>query len=674
MSYGSDVTEGLPLNLSNPATAVTYSGGNESYDLSVNSQPFFLMTNDEFPYRRETAQYRKQQIDQSSEPGEQSITGWWVRAQSSFHKGAGIKYYDPSAGETVSYRFADCRGVNVWNKGQVTLLNRVDSFHVTTASLNTNRTVAQHLRSIKWDNGTSIVDGVLLHDGYDVDKITAGGGYTQLDHFIDYNSGADWPVYAICDDGQYAYWVTNRPGTPVRMYMYKKLLTGDSTTSDTTMFYDAGTLVTHAVMEYVKERIILCVNNKVYEIPTNATALTGAGGGNLVYTHPNPNYVFTSISASGSAIYISGYNGIQSTISKFTLTSTDGTMPVLTSAITAAEMPVGEIVHKIYYYTGVLAIGTSKGIRIASVSDQDGSLGYGPLIVETNQPCYDFAARSNFIWCATGHQISSTEQPRLGTIRIDLNSEIEALRFAYANDLSATESAGYHSTTAVAFIGDTNLQAFTSDNAYGSNGTVYIESANDPVAEGYIQTGFIRYATLENKVFKTIKARINNTYGSLKIESIDYTNTAYTIGNFNEGALTPEVGVNYPIGAQEYLAFKFTLSRSTITTTQGPILTGYQLKSLPAIPKQRLIQYPLACYDREMDSFGNQVGYENAAYEKLLVLESLENDGDTIRIEDFRTGEIYNGIIESMQFLNRTPSDKRFSGFGGILLVTIRTV
>jgi hypothetical protein len=55
-------------------------------------------------------------------------------------------------------------------------------------------------------------------------------------------------------------------------------------------------------------------------------------------------------------------------------------------------------------------------------------------------------------------------------------------------------------------------------------------------------------------------------------------------------------------------------------------------------------------------------------------LETVENNGDSIRVEDFRTGESFIGLIEEMDFSNRTPSDKRFSGFGGLLLVTIRTI
>jgi hypothetical protein len=58
----------------------------------------------------------------------------------------------------------------------------------------------------------------------------------------------------------------------------------------------------------------------------------------------------------------------------------------------------------------------------------------------------------------------------------------------------------------------------------------------------------------------------------------------------------------------------------------------------------------------------------------LYDIETLENQGNTVRVEDFRTGEVYIGLIEEMDFVNKTPTDKRFSGFGGILLVTVRTV
>jgi hypothetical protein len=659
MAYGSDITEGLPYQLSNPIGTVNYTATGETYDVAINATPFFLMTNDETPYRRETAQYRKQQIDQSSEPGEQSITGWWVRAQSSFHNGSGIAFYDPSAGETVAYRFADSKGVNVWTKGQVTLLKSCTEGHVTTGAIASNGVTQQHMRSIKWSTFT----GALLHDEYDVDKIKVTDPSNPV-HFIDYTAGVGvYPVYAICDDGTNAYWVTNKlSGGTTKLTAYGKPLTGDSSnTADEFKIFDNSQIITNGVIEYVKQRLVICADNKVYECATAASSTP-----TLLYTNPSTGHIYTSVTASGPAVYISGYNGAQSTIEKYTLSS-NGSMPVLTSAVIAAEMPTGEIIHKIYYYLGYMMIGTNKGIRAAIVSDQDGSINYGPLIVETTQPCYDFAARDKYIWCATG----VAGEP--GVIRINLGAEIESLTFAYANDIYYPGVTA-HQTTACAFAGDGSQLMFATAYASAVNGHIYCENVSTLMSTGYITTGKIRYATLESKVFKTLKARVDNTYGGLSLTSIDIIGNEYTIGNFAQGDFTPEVSVTYPIGAQEYLSFKFTISRYTTDTSKGPTLSGYQLKALPAIPRQRLIQYPLACFDQEKDSLGNQVGHEGAAYEKLSILEAIENSGDTVRIEDFRNDESYLGIIEQLQFINRTPTDKRFSGFGGILVATIRTI
>ena len=220
---------------------------------------------------------------------------------------------------------------------------------------------------------------MLLHDEYDVDKIDSSGNET---HFIDYNSGTDSPVYAICDDGTNAIWITN---TSTKKTVYKKALTGNSSTSNTMMFDEIGT-ISNAAMEYVKNRVVMAADNKVYEFAPNATAMPTA-----VYTNPSSTHVYTSITSSGPAIYLAGYNGIQSTIEKFTL-NTSGAMPTLTSAITAAELPTGELCHSIHFYLGYMLIGTSKGIRVADVSPDDGSLRYGPLIVETSQPVYAFSS------------------------------------------------------------------------------------------------------------------------------------------------------------------------------------------------------------------------------------------------------------------------------------------
>ena len=735
MPYGDDITEGLVYTLSNPAGSTNYSATGEAYDVAIGGLPFFLLNSDDSPYRRVTAQYRKQQIDQSREPGEQTLTGWWLRSQSSFHYGQGIKFFEPIQDESLRFQYTESKGINVWTKGQATLLNSSESQHTVTGGIQTNGRPWQYARSIQWDKSSNTYNGVLLSDEYDVDKVfpkitvsitnkalttnvatlttsavhglcigmqivitgvdatfngeyritsvpttttftyaktaadvasaavsPAGTGVAEVIHFIDYNSGTDDPVFAICDDGVFAYWVTNQTsGGAKKIHVYKKLLTDDSSVSPTLMFNATGIVVTNAVMEYTKERIVMCANDKVYEFSSSATTLPTA-----VYSHNDPDHIFTSITSSGAAIYVAGYSGIQSNIYKFTL-STAGAMPTLTSAITAAELPVGEIVFKISYYLGNMAIGTSKGMRMADASQLDGSITYGALIFESQQPVYDFTFRDRYIWAASG------VDGQVGLTRVDMGQPLGNLQFPYAWDLyNPADTLGHHTTTC-AFLGDTNRLAFCNA-GNGSDGTIYIQSASTLLAEGFLRTGYVRYNTLELKIFKLMQARVDTTNGGLNIDSIDYADNFFRIGTFAQESTVPEVNINYPQASQEYLGFQFTLTRSSTDVTKGPLFTGYQIKALPAIPRQRLIQYPLSCFDHESDHFGVEVGYEGSAYVRMTQLENIENVGDTIRVEDFRTGESYIGLIEEMDFRNATPSDKRFTGYGGLLLVTIRTV
>jgi len=502
----------------------------------------------------------------------------------------------------------------------------------------------------------------------------AGSGVTQeVIHFIDYISGTDRKVFAICDDGVNAYWVTNKTvGGNQRLTMFKKPLTGDSTTGSsnpnatgdvTQMFQSGDTEIIYATMEFIKDRIILCVNNKVYELATNSTSLPSP-----VYTNPNTNYHYTSVAASGPAIYTAGHSGIYSTIQKYTLT-TSGAMPTLTQAVVAAEFPTGEIVEKLYYYLGYMMIGTSKGVRVATINDQDGSLAYGPLVVETSQPVYDFIARDRFVWCTSG--IGALDA---GLIRIDLGQSIEGepLRFAYANDLQVTQSTE-HYTTGVTFIGTTNRLAFcTAHNT--TDGAIYMESATVLRPTGYVTTGAIRYGTLEPKNFKLIRARGDFTHGAMDIYAIDPSENIYTIITYNSAVGTPEAATTNPEGPQEYLSYKFTLSRSATSTSQGPVFKGYQAKALPATARQRVIQFPVWCYDVETDRYNVKTGYEGRAWERIQLLEDVEKLGDIVNVQDFTTGERVQALIEKVNFVRKTPPSGQFDGFGGLLLITVRTV
>jgi hypothetical protein len=342
-------------------------------------------------------------------------------------------------------------------------------------------------------------------------------------------------------------------------------------------------------------------------------------------------------------------------------------MPTLTSAVVAAELPAGEIIEKIFYYLGYMMIGTNKGVRAAIVSDQDGSINYGPLIIETSQPVYDFAARDRFIWAASG--IGALDG---GVTRIDLGNELETLRFAWANDLRISQTAE-HYTTACAFIGKTNRLAFTT--AYEvTDGAIYLESATELVPSGFITTGNIRYGTLEPKNFKRLLGRGDFSKGSMTLETVDKDGIEYDHISYDASIPPIEVGTQNPSTAQEYVAYKFILYRDATTASAGPIFKGYQAKATIATPRQRVMRFPVYCFDVETDKYNSVVGYEGRAFDRIQALEDVEENGDVITWQDLSTGESRQAIIEQITFTRMTPPDKRFDGFGGVLEITIRTV
>ena len=646
MPYGDDITEGIPYVLSNPSNATTFTNTGEAYDVAIGGLPFFLLTSDEAPYRRVTAQYRKQQYDQTREAGEQSLTGWWFRSQSTFHLGAGIKYFEPAQDESLRFQFTESKGCDVWTKGQVTLLN---------STVRAEPATATNLYLVGARDAVNDVDAVVFTEGVDLRKLTMSGDTPTVTDYTLTAAPHTLDFMALTSDGSRYFAADN-----------DKLHRGNifGTTSDGHI-YDLNGPVTTVALRYAKQRLLAGIGTDIYELESNKAATPGGHAlPTALYEHPNPSWIWTTISEGPAAFYVGGYAGSQSSLYKITLDTTTANalgFPELNTPTVVVDLPEGEIINSFDVYLGTFGVlCTNKGVRIAVLSD-DGDISYGPLLVETE--CKSVTFKDRFAYVTT---LQGTES---GLIRIDLSQPVvpNSLIFAYAWDVCAIgETVNPVSTD---FLGATDRVVF------GIPGDgVWIESSGVKVETAYLQTGYIRYNTLENKIFKLMQARIDTTDGGINIQSLDSNDNLFTIGNFSQQSAVPEININYPQTAQEYLAFRFNFTRSTTDTSKGPLFTGYQLKSLPAVPRQRLIQYPVSCFDHESDHFGVEVGYEGSAFARMSQLEAIENNGDSIQVQDFRTGESYIGLIEEMDFRNATPSDKRFSGYGGLLLVTIRTI
>jgi hypothetical protein len=649
-----DITEGrgsatanigrsIAIDLGIVSSTSTWQNTNEAYDVAVGGLPFFYAINDERPYIRQTAPFNKEQQDTGTEPGEQSLTGWWLRSQSSFHNGTGIKFYDPSAGETVAHRFTDSDNVDVWTKGQATLLKE-------TANMTGVTTGIYKLISIV-DGSTDKILG-WIPASTTINNYTAGGTAVAYTHVTSIGTPLDTAILAIATDGSHLFIADN-----------DHIYTGPiaTPTAGYSRYYNTGS--EKVVLGWVKQRLVACIGASVYEL-TNAKGSTHALP-TATYTHPNDDWTWSSISEGGSAIYAAGYSGGNSAIYKFVL-STAGSMPTLTSGIVALKLPIGEIIYKIESYLNYLIIGTNKGMRVASISDTTGDLFYGPLIFEDTNGVRDFAFRDRFVWAA------GTVNGCAGLYRVDLGTEIETLRFAYAKDAYLSTATGY--ATSVDFVGNTDQIAFTTS---GSNG-IAIQSTTVLSATGSITTGKIRFSTLEPKNYKRLIARGTFTSGDFTLSSLvtetSGNETQYNHISYNIGVAPVEVTTTQPEVAQEFLAYKFTFDRDATTTTAGPIFKGYQAKATIATPRQRIIQFPVFCFDIETDRFNTVVGYEGRAYARMQLLEEIEKTGDVLTWQDLTTGESQQAVIQQVTFTRMTPPDKRFDGFGGVINITIRTV
>jgi hypothetical protein len=610
------------------------------YDYAIGGLPFLSGASKEFPIVRETVQIRKQQFDNSQTPGEQSLDGWWLRSQQSFHGGAGLVYADVSASDPLNLiRFDKSRNVDVWTQGEVSLLAAVDGAAGSAIASTVDAT------EFVYDDGTS---AAMYVAGSTISVVLAASVVSSS--FAATTAAA---IQSVASDGNYMYLATGDgvyaaaiPATSATAFTWAK----EYTVSGTTVH-----------INFLKQRLMLSVDNKIYELSVHPAGAPAALP-TAKYTDTDTGMKFYSFAESSTAIYAVGNNGVRGTVLKFALSST-GTIPTLTGGAVALQLPSGEVPWSAFGYLGTfLGLGTSKGVRVA-VANDNGDLSYGPLLFTSSSPVKGWSARDRFLWCGVTHGHDGDS----GLYRIDLGTEVSDLRFAYASDLNQagdTSAAG-----PVAHLGASDLVT------YATAADIYVEQSTQLAETGYLQTARIRYGTLEPKLYKLLRVRGPALTGPLSFSVIDELGSESGSYNFGEGDSPgiADVAIASPTEPQDYIALKFTLGRDDVTPSTGGMFVGYQLKALPATVRQRMIQLPLLCYDFELDAAGNRRGADGTALGRLASLENLERAGNSVVLQDLAADTNQACVIEQVRFQQTAPPPSH-SGFGGLILLTLRTI
>ena len=653
-----DITEDVPYDISIPSTEATFELTDIAYDLVIDDLPFLVKVNNQDPYRRETAPYRKDQFDNSTEPGEQSLTGWFLRSQTSFHNGAGITFYEPGTDKNSLQKFADSRGIDIWTVGEIKLLN--DVFHSYTGANGIIAVAGESAAGVNY-----IVSGDSA--GY-LKKLTLNGdaaatatNYTLAAGHVSGGATPD-PFKSVTSDGTRYFAVCS-----------KAIHAGniDGTGSDVVIHRHDSPGV--HIIKFAKGYLMFGEARTLYLINDLTVPLTSTGhntsgstlGGLPQKSHENPNFVWTTIEGGNRFIYAGGYAGSDSEI--WAVPFNDTTLePDPASAIQVAQLPYGEIVKAMQFYLGYMAIGTNKGVRIAQVST-DGSLTLGPLLVDTEFAVTGFVANGNYIWASTA-VLGDNGFDNAILLRIDLGTQFDDGTFAYAYDLQYESDQDSYGLD-VLFAQD-RLHIIVNEG--GDAGEIKTENLSLKRASGWLETGKIRYGTVEPKFFRYINVQCTTGQGdNIKVYTIDKNGLETSLATLSEGLSNQDVLISNPSTKQEYMAFKFELNN--VTDDQDiPILEAYQIKAVPATRRQRMYQYPLSCYDNEMDRYSSVFGYTGRAMEFIQRIEAIEETGKFVNVTDYRTGEQYEGVIEEVRFTNESSPDKNNSGFGGLLLVTVR--
>lgn len=637
----------------------TNSGPNQ-YDYAINGVPFLSAASSDAPYTRATAAFKKDQIDTTTEPGEQSLQGWWYRSQSSFDLGAGIKFMDSARDETLSRRFADSAGVDVFTAGQVTLLRKCSLASGILAP-------GQHM-AVGFANAGE--EGVLVSQGSAIHKVLTNGTVSNV-----LWNGAAAPYDLITDGGAYF------ASTDVAVYR------GVLPSANGQSIYSFPSTTTRGKLAYAKERLIVAGDQHLWAVPTepvlvggtpNTLILTGTASATAhmkLYSHPSPTWKWTSIVDGPAAIYAAGYAGDYSAIYSIGIdTQSNSIVPTLNTPYLIAELPRGEYVTSMVTYMGTyVVIGTNFGVRVGAILADEG-LAIGPLLFEGDTNIYSLYAAKNFVWAS-----GSNTDGHTGLYRIDLSKSLEdnGLRFPYARDIYLDGNTwAAKPTRSIVQLGYTGRIAFTIDDV-----GLAVEAASTRVTSGWLETGKIRLDTAEDKIFQYIRVNTLPVDGGMKIEWRDTAAALHTLATYQTGVVAPATtGIRaYDTDGSDaeptpWVSYRFTLTPPVADATKTPVLLSYQAKAQPANVKQRSIRVALMCFQREA-GIGNKV-IERSVWDRIKQLEIAEEKGSVVRFQDLGTGEDRYCLIDSVQFVAETIPETRSAqnNPGGILVVTLRSV
>ncbi len=616
-------------------------------------------------YRRTTVPVSRQQRDNSREAGENTLdtTGAWVRSQTDWSYGAGQLYLDKE--DSDRRRFYSSQGVDVWTRGQITLLpiteDAASSLTLGTEDLTTKRFVATD----KTEYIYLVSDSNIFYSSDD--------GTTWTTFSVTNN------VTSITSDGTSVYIGRDTTNTPLKATL------GSSVTS-------AYGSLTPDILSVVAGRMIGADANSIFELDSSGAKVSSS----LDFSFSLTSTTWVDITAASNGIYAAANADNTGSLYYIGASNTNGT---LVSPTVAGSLPRNESINAIISYAGLIGLATSAGFRLALIDQTSGALTLGPAI-DTGGEAYSLEADGKFMWFGTDNA---------QVYRVDLSRFTEILVPAYASDLqmSGSVAAGDKVTSITRLNNSSNPKLFFAVNKNAGAGALFRESYTGvKVASGELIVGECMWSTVVPKLLRsgvidldrsqyerspTAYRKTNTDYtdedttytlgpetttaaGKIRLKAVNRENTAAYIPN-QTGTLTTGNSETFVFPTDELTAVSYDLTveleRAASPTTSSPICHDWQMTAV-AVPRRiDEIILPVFLKREVRTARGSGINQTLVAKTTFDSLRSLMESGQAI---NYKEGDrIETVTIERLEMQPERLSDDG-GWWEGTLLIRLLTV
>tara|TARA_R110002051_G_scaffold39557_2_gene83210 strand:+ start:1187 stop:3124 length:1938 start_codon:yes stop_codon:yes gene_type:complete len=464
---------------------------------------------------RATVDPIRQGFDTQGTPGEQTLNqaGVWKRTRSDWEFGAGQR--DADMLESEQRKFNTSTGINPWVKGELSL-------HKTTAVSKASANANLYMATAS----VGATNYVYMANASNIEYSTDHGANWSGSPIVNPASGA---VLGVASDGTNIYVA----GTAGKVQKIAGTTVGSSTGNEWSM----GGMGAGDGVWVANGYLIASDGPRLTVLPSDADEATSNDITSATFSQVDS---WSSVIGTPTGIYAAGNRGNRGRIYHIGINDSTSSLRV---PVIAAELPQGETINALSEYSGLLCLGTSKGVRLAQMALATGNtfggaatgfIQYGPRIDITNGVKV-FDSQGEFIWFGWENYDSPFDTTtRSGLGRLSLREFTGPLTPAYASDLMVGSKTA--AIQGVVLSGTTRLFSISGAGAYK-------EHASNYEITGSIDEGRFRWGTTELKAAVSVDLRHSElaTGQSMRITIVDDMGGDYYTDSEVVGSYTPGI-------------------------------------------------------------------------------------------------------------------------------------